>query len=248
MHRNLLAIAFAEGDRAAVQRELEWAKGKAAEPGFQVLALLVELAQGRRVKGSDMPALASFYAAGGDCESAKQVAGTPSNSEESSSTAMSAALCGNAPAASAWADALAATSEGRATPFRVIFIPVVRALVEIDRGDYAQARQALAPARAYERGQIDDRWIAYTAGLSYLREKRGAEAIAEFEKITKHQSIAPWTPLCPLAHLGIARAAVIAGDASRARTAYNELLALWKNADPDFPALVAAKREAASLR
>ena len=84
MHRNLLAIALAEGDRAAVQRELEWAKGKTAEPGFQVLALLVELAQGRRVKGSDMPALASFYAAGGDCESATRVAGAPRDSEESS--------------------------------------------------------------------------------------------------------------------------------------------------------------------
>ena len=248
MHRNLLAIAFAEGDRAAVQRELEWAKGKAAEPGFQVLTLLVELAQGRRVKGSDMPALASFYAASGDCETAKRVAGASPDSEESSSTAVAAVLCGKASAASAWVDALAATNEGRATRFRVVWIPVVRALVEIDHGNYAQAREALAPARAYERGQIDDRWIAYTAGLSYLREKRGAEAIAEFEKITKHHSIAPWTPLYPLAHLGIARAAVIAGDTARARTTYNELLALWKNADPDFPALVAAKQELEALR
>ena len=130
----------------------------------------------------------------------------------------------------------------------MVWIPIVRALVEIDRGHYARAREALAPARAYERGQIDDRWIAYTGGLSYLREKRGAEAIAEFEKITKHHSIAPWTPLYPLAHLGIARAAVIAGDTARARTAYNELLALWKNADPDFPALVAAKQELTALR
>ncbi len=258
MHRNLLGIALAEGDRAGVQRELDWAKGKPAEPGLHQMVALMELAHGRRVKPPVIPVLAGFYAAAGDCESAKGVAGTMAASteagwrlrdtEQSSSAAIAAALCGNAGAASAWADALAKTDVGHATSFGRIWIPVVRALVAIDRGNYAQARAALTPARSYERGQIDDRWIAYTAGLSCLREKRGAEAIAEFEKITKHHSIAPWTPLYPLAHLGIARAAVIAGDTARARTAYNELLTLWKNADPDFPALVAAKQELGALR
>ena len=61
MHRNLLAIALAEGDRAGVQREIEWAKGKPAAPGFQVLVALMELAHGRRVKPAVIPVLAGFY-------------------------------------------------------------------------------------------------------------------------------------------------------------------------------------------
>ena len=111
---------------------------------------------------------------------------------------------------------MARTDAGRSSRGSLVLIPEGRALADIGKGNYEQARNTLAAARPYERGQFDDRWIAYTAALSYLHEKRGAEAIAEFEKITKYRSIAPWSPLYPLAHLGIARAAVLAGDTARA--------------------------------
>ena len=54
-------------------------------------------------------------------------------------------------------------------------------------------------------------------------------------------------PLGPLAHLGLARAYVLQGETARARAAYTDFLALWKDADPDIPILIAAKGESAKL-
>jgi hypothetical protein len=49
--------------------------------------------------------------------------------------------------------------------------------------------------------------------------------------------------LYPLAHLGRARAAARLGHAEESREAFQTVLALWKDADPDLPVLVAGKRE-----
>jgi hypothetical protein len=51
-----------------------------------------------------------------------------------------------------------------------------------------------------------------------------------------------------LAHLGIARADVLSGDTAKAKTAYNDFFALWKDADTDIPILIAAKAEHAKLQ
>jgi len=45
----------------------------------------------------------------------------------------------------------------------------------------------------------------------------------------------------------LARGYVLAGDRVNARKAYQQLLDLWKNADPDLPTLVQAKAEFAKL-
>jgi hypothetical protein len=50
-----------------------------------------------------------------------------------------------------------------------------------------------------------------------------------------------------LAHLGLARSLVAQGDPAKAKAAYQVFLALWKDADPDIPVLVAAKAEYAKL-
>jgi hypothetical protein len=47
----------------------------------------------------------------------------------------------------------------------------------------------------------------------------------------------------PLAHLGLARAHALSGDAAKSRKVYQDLFALWKEADPDLPVLVEARRE-----
>ena len=46
----------------------------------------------------------------------------------------------------------------------------------------------------------------------------------------------------PLAHLGLARAYAVQKDAVKARVAYQDLLTLWKDADPDIPILKQARR------
>ena len=45
------------------------------------------------------------------------------------------------------------------------------------------------------------------------------------------------------AHLGLARAYALSGDTARARTAYQDFFALWKDADPDIPILKEAQAE-----
>jgi hypothetical protein len=47
----------------------------------------------------------------------------------------------------------------------------------------------------------------------------------------------------PLARLGLARAAALAGDITKSRRAYQDFLALWKDADPDMPILIQARAE-----
>jgi hypothetical protein len=55
-------------------------------------------------------------------------------------------------------------------------------------------------------------------------------------------------PLGALAHLGLARAYALSGDPAKARTAYQDFFALWKDADPDIPILKEAKTEYARLK
>jgi len=85
-------------------------------------------------------------------------------------------------------------------------------------------------------------------GEAYLKLGHGAEAAAEFQHILEHRGEAPLSVLFPFANLGLARAAQQRGDVSQARKAYEDFLALWKDADPDLPAVQIAKAESAKLR
>jgi eukaryotic-like serine/threonine-protein kinase len=51
-----------------------------------------------------------------------------------------------------------------------------------------------------------------------------------------------------LARLQIGRAYALQGDTAKARAAYQDFLALWKDADPDIPILKQAKAEYAKLQ
>jgi eukaryotic-like serine/threonine-protein kinase len=46
----------------------------------------------------------------------------------------------------------------------------------------------------------------------------------------------------------LARALAKSGEAAGARRAYQDAFGMWKDADPDLPILVAAKREYEALR
>ena len=55
-------------------------------------------------------------------------------------------------------------------------------------------------------------------------------------------------PIGALAHLGLARAYALSGDTAKAKSAYQDFFALWKDADPDIPILKEAKAEYAKLQ
>ena len=51
-----------------------------------------------------------------------------------------------------------------------------------------------------------------------------------------------------MARLQLARALVASGDGAKAKGAYQNLLDLWKDADPDIPVVKEARAEYARLR
>lgn len=126
--------------------------------------------------------------------------------------------------------------------------PSVRAQVERLRGNPAQALQLLESVRRYDLGAIVGVSNNYLRGQVYLDLRRGQEASAEFQKIIDHRGIDAMSELRPLAHLGLARAAAISGDAVKGRTAYQDFFAMWKDADADLPVLIQARKEYEQLK
>lgn len=51
-----------------------------------------------------------------------------------------------------------------------------------------------------------------------------------------------------LARLQLGRAFAMQGDTAKAKTAYQDFLTLWRDADPNIPILIAAKAEYAKLQ
>jgi hypothetical protein len=78
-------------------------------------------------------------------------------------------------------------------------------------------------------------------------------AVAEFKKVLDHRGLLWNCVTGVLAHLGLARAHALQAQTDRdairakARSAYQDFLALWKDADPDIPILKEAKAEYAKL-
>src|ERR1700733_3688931 len=134
------------------------------------------------------------------------------------------------------------------------WIPAINAQVELGRGNGSKAVELLQPATPYELGQTvgslnnSCMYQVYLRGEAYLQAKQGTAAAAEFQKLLDHRGIVwnCWTGA--LAHLGLARARAEAGDIGGARTAYQDFFALWKDADPDIPILIAAKSEYAKFK
>jgi eukaryotic-like serine/threonine-protein kinase len=56
------------------------------------------------------------------------------------------------------------------------------------------------------------------------------------------------THIIRMARLQLARALAFSGDIVKAKSAYDDLFTLWKNADADIPILKQARAEYARLR
>ena len=87
----------------------------------------------------------------------------------------------------------------------------------------------------------------YIRGLAYLDAHKGTEAAVEFQKILGHRGIVINDPIGALARLQLGRAFTISGDNARAKTAYQDFLTLWKDADLDIPVFKQAKSEYSTL-
>jgi serine/threonine protein kinase/Flp pilus assembly protein TadD len=135
------------------------------------------------------------------------------------------------------------------------WLPVIRASEEIARNDPTKAIELLQPSAPYElaspvawSGLGGPMYPAYLRGEAYLQLHRGNDAAAEYQKIVDHPGFMLACPLGALAHLGMARAALMQGDRAKALSYYQNFLTLWKDADPDISILIAAKSEYAKLQ
>jgi tetratricopeptide (TPR) repeat protein len=136
------------------------------------------------------------------------------------------------------------------------YAPVLRALAALGRGKPLDSVERLQIALRYElaaNGLDFYRYLgglhsAYVRGEALMAAHQYTEAAAEFQKILDQPGIVSTDPLGPLAHLQLGRAFALAGDKTRAKAAYQDFLALWKDADPDIPILKQAKAEYAKLQ
>jgi eukaryotic-like serine/threonine-protein kinase len=137
------------------------------------------------------------------------------------------------------------------TMLNSVWIPVARASAEVRHDNPARAIALLESARPYELGggPVACGYVpAYVRGEAYLKARDGNNAAAEYQKILDHRGADPTNVLYTLARLGLGRAYALQGDNGKAKAAYQDFFAAWKDADPDIPILKQAKAEYAKLQ
>ena len=127
-------------------------------------------------------------------------------------------------------------------------LPVIRATIEIGRNNPAKAVEILQTVIPFDLANQRAMLSTYQRGRAYLALHKGSEAAAEFQKIVDHPGVTLNSITGALAKLGLARAYAVEGDSAKARVAYQDFFALWKDADPNIPILVAAKSEYSKLQ
>jgi hypothetical protein len=86
-------------------------------------------------------------------------------------------------------------------------------------------------------------FVIYVRAQAYLAAHRGTEAAAEFQKIIDHIGVVSNDPtIVAAARLQLARALLLV-DRGKAKSAYEDFLKLWKDADQYSPILKEAKAE-----
>jgi serine/threonine protein kinase/Tfp pilus assembly protein PilF len=133
------------------------------------------------------------------------------------------------------------------------YLPMIRAAIALRNHDGERAIDALTASAPYELGETNTSFTfalypVYLRGEAYLAARQGASAASEFQKILDHAGVVGNEAIGALAHLGLGRAYAEQGDTAKARAAYDDFFALWKNADPDVPILAQAKAEYAQLQ
>ena len=126
-------------------------------------------------------------------------------------------------------------------------VPTLQAIDELRRGNNEKAIEVLKTAAPYDGA---DMGVHYLRGTAYLQAGHPAEAAQEFQKAISLKTARPFGPDVALepSQLGLARAYVAQGDKAKARTVYQDLLAIWKNADSELPLVQKARAEYEKLQ
>jgi eukaryotic-like serine/threonine-protein kinase len=188
-------------------------------------------------------------------QNAKEALDLSRDREVEYGAALALALSGD----SARAEGLANDLERRFpedTSVRFSYLPTLHALLALNQGQPSKAIDLLQVATIDELGQprssihgfFGALYPVYVRGEAYLAARQGPAAAAEFQKILDHRGIVVSDLIGALAHLQLGRAYVLSGENTKAKTAYQDFLTLWKNADPGIPILKQAKAEYAKVQ
>jgi DNA-binding winged helix-turn-helix (wHTH) protein/tetratricopeptide (TPR) repeat protein len=120
------------------------------------------------------------------------------------------------------------------------FAPEARAVIALARHRPQEAISALTPALPYA---LVYRGVFELGGRAYLENHQPEQAAANFRQLTDHPSSLGLGEEIGISHLELARSLVQAGNLPAAREEYATFFKIWKDADPELPPLVEAKRE-----
>jgi eukaryotic-like serine/threonine-protein kinase len=177
----------------------------------------------------------------------------PGSRDAEAQAALAYALAGDAAHEQSLADDLGKRFP-QDTVVQSVWLPTIRAQIETGRKNPARSIELLQAAAPYELGMLSGSAVnsclypVYVRAEAYLGAHQGQLAAAEFQKILDHRGLLWNCATGTLAHLGLARAYAMQGDTSKAKAAYQDFFALWKDADPDIPILKEAKAEYAKLQ
>jgi tetratricopeptide (TPR) repeat protein len=274
---NLYLLAFLRGDTAQMEQQVAWAAGKPGDEDVLLSTQSdTEAYYGRLGKARDFSrqavgsalrahsresaALWQVNAALREAELSNLVSARQgvtaalrlsAGRDVKVVSALTLARTGDLPRAKALAGELEKNYPLN-TLLKLYWLPTINAAIYLTKGNSLQAIEDLKVAAPYELGQagtfISYLYPIYVRGQAYLLAHNGTAAAAEFQKLLDRKSIVQNFVTGSLAHLEIGRAYAMAGETTRARTAYEDFFTLWKDADPDIPILRQAKREYTTLR
>lgn len=271
MRRLVYQVALLLDQPALAEQQLAWAASRSR--GFdltgaraQVAAFQGRLAEARRLfdqtveaaEQQKFPQVASGYRAWaaltealyGEAERARAqarlVVRTSTAPEPTLRAAFALAVLGDVQ------DARAAIGQMRDlrpddTFLRAAYLPVATAAVALARDRPAEALEALRPAAPYQFGFIAALAPAYVEAQAYAQAGAHGEAARVFRLIVDRRGTDPFSPLVPMAQLGLARALAATGDRVGSQQAYATLLDWWKDADAGLALVEGARQEASVL-
>jgi serine/threonine protein kinase/tetratricopeptide (TPR) repeat protein len=274
VHFTLYELAYIRGDEAAERHEVELAAGKPDEPLLLWFHARGEFALGkakaaradyaqsevscRRLGYKEFSGIILAEEASGDAllgnlsEARQELAAALAASQDRDTLqiAMEAlAQTGDSARSQKMAEELVRHYPSD-TLLNHAFVPLGQAFSELQRSP-AETVARLQTAAPYELGSGPGSAgysINYLRGDAFLRMKDGAKAAPEYQKILDHHGIDPLDVEYNLSRLGLGRAYALMGDTARAKSAYQDFFAVWKDADPDIPVLKEARTEYGKLQ
>lgn len=269
---NRSLIAFLRGDRSAVESLAAVAKGKPEEPDALMTVAQSVMYFGRFKESESLAtrardlfktqqrsenaaqatmSIAIKQALLKRCDQSKQNVAAALALDRGrvnlTSAGMAAGICNDVNRAQPLIDELVRLYP-KDTLVVSLIVPTIKAELALHRGDGAEAIQILEPLRPYDMGFLVGISTVYIRGYAYLQQKMGKEATAEFKRILDTPGVDGHALERAFSYIGLARASSLTGDTATARKAYQDFLALWKDADADLEILAAAKKEYEQLK